>query len=194
MVDDNGGVREGLLLLAESVGFSAQAYATAEAFLEDYNVSQPGCLVLDVRMPGMGGLKLLEQMASSYHLPIIILSGHGDVPMTARAFKAGAVDFVEKPFHQQTLLECIRDAIRQDQQVRHRRSQVSEVTSRLATLTPREREILDWVVVSETTKSIAARLGLSPKTVDFHRVRIMQKMNATGAVDLVRMVLLVQGN
>lgn len=192
IVDDNPGVCEGLLLLTESVGLNARTYPSAEAFLESYDFKQPGCLILDIRMPGMDGLQLLEQELTSVHLPVIVLTAHGDVPMAARAFRAGAVNFLQKPFQEQILLETIQEAIERSMQAYCRRSRAASLAARLATLTVREREILDLVVSNETTKSIAMLLGLSPKTVDFHRVKIMQKMNATSAIDLVRMMLLCQ--
>ena len=191
VVDDHAGVREGLTILTESVGLKTEAFASAEEFLAAYQQDRPGCLVLDVRMPGMGGLDLLEVLsAHDIHLPVIILTGHGDVPMATKAFKSGAMDFVQKPFQEEELLGCIRKAIFYDQESRRSRCQTMTTRSKIATLTPRERQVMELMVGGATTKSIAVALQLSPKTIDFHRVRLMDKLGIDSVAELVRMSLL----
>ncbi|HXG08429.1 MAG TPA: response regulator [Gemmataceae bacterium] len=194
LVDDDLAVRDALRLLMESVSLPVQAYATAQEFLDTYDPSLPGCLVLDVRLPGMSGLELQEELnARKIYLPVIIITGHGDVPMAVRAMKAGAFDFLEKPFNDQELLDRIHQAIRRDLRRREREAQRDLIAARVALLTPREREVLNMTVAGKTNQMIAEELHISRKTLDIHRSKIMEKMQAQGVADLIRLALLVEG-
>lgn len=189
VVDDDAAVRGGLQQLLQTIGLNVQTYASADEFLASYRAGQPGCLVLDIRMPGMGGLDLQEQLAErGIQLPIIFLTGHGDVPAAVRALKAGAMDFLEKPFNSQVLLDLIQQAIRRDADTRTRDAQESEITRRLTTLTAREREVLDMMIVGKANKVIAMELDISERTVEFHRGKIMRKMRARSLAELINMV------
>lgn len=190
IIDDDNDMRSSLELLVRSVGLPAEAFASAEQFLKDYDSGRPGCLVLDVRMPGMGGLELLKHLElKGFHPPVIILTAHGDVPMAIRALTRGAFYFIEKPFNHEELLEQVRHAIARDALHRSERAQRGEVEARLSRLTLREREVLDRLVNGESNKVIARALGISDKTVEVHRKRIMQKMQADSVAELVRMTL-----
>ncbi len=190
VVDDDAAVRDSLSWLIKSVGLKVEAYASAQEFLEKYDPVRSGCLVLDVRMPGMSGLELQERLAADrIALPVIIITGHGDVPMAVRAVKAGAFDFIEKPFNDQVLLDRIQQALKKDVEVRKSAAKRAEVEKRLALLTPREREVLDMVVSGNPNKVIAAQLGISCRTVEIHRGRVMEKMQASSLSDLVRIGL-----
>ena len=172
--------------MIESVGVAVDEYPTACEFLDRYNPAQPGCLVLDVRMPGLSGLDLQEALAApQVKVPIIFLTAYGDVPMTARAMKAGAVDFIPKPFNEQTLLDAIRRAIEKDTQDRGEDAQRREVLQRVETLTPREREVCIAVAAGKSNKQAAAELGISEKTVKIHRAGVMRKMRADSLPELV---------
>lgn len=189
VVDDDAAVRGGLQQLLQTIGLNVQTYASADEFLASYRAGQPGCLVLDIRMPGMGGLDLQEQLAErGIQLPIIFLTGHGDVPAAVRALKAGAMDFLEKPFNSQVLLDLIQQAIRRDADTRTRDAQESEITRRLALLTVREREVLDMMIAGKANKVIAMELDISERTVEFHRGKIMRKMRARSLAELINMV------
>lgn len=189
VVDDHPGMRRSLCFLIRSAGLAAEPFASAEEFLGAYDPSRPGCLVLDLQMPGMDGLQLLERMAANGDSrPIIILTGYADVPTAVRAMKAGAVDFLQKPFKQQELIERVRQSVGLDAEWRRWKGETRDVLARLGTLTPREHEVLDFVVAGRSTKEIAASLGLSAKTVELHRRNIMHKMEARTSVDLVRKV------
>jgi two-component system response regulator FixJ len=191
VVDDDRAMRDSLRWLLESIGLSVRTYPTAADFLQEYDASQSGCLVLDVRMPGMSGLDLqAELMRRGGGLPTIVVTGHAEVPMAVRAVKAGAVDFIEKPFSDQLLLDRVRQALeidRQDREVRRRRE---EAQRRLGGLTAREREVLGLVVAGKANKEIAADLGLSPKTVEVHRAHVMTKMNVESLAELIRVAIL----
>ena len=190
IVDDDAAMRDALHTLLNSVGMKTALYASADEFLAGYRPAQPGCLVLDVRMPGMNGLELQNQLAEKgLDLPVIIITGHGDIPMAVQAMRAGAVDFLEKPFREQDLLYRLREAIERDARTRRERSDKAEVAARLASLTSREREILDQVVAGKHNKAIASELAISHKTVEFHRAKIMDKMEADSVAELVRIVL-----
>jgi FixJ family two-component response regulator len=193
VVDDDPDVRESLRWLFDSVGLAVEDFASSEAFLESYRSSRPGCLLLDVRMPGMDGLGLLERL-NRHHvwLPTIIVTGHGDIPMAVRAMKLGAVDFVQKPANHQRLLELVRNALRRDREFREQIGDPATVAERLASLTPREREVLDGLVKGESNKVIAFNLAVGIRTVETHRARIMEKMQASSIADLVRMTLFVR--
>lgn len=190
VVDDEPAMRESLRWLIESVGLVVETYATARDFLAGYTPTRPGCLVLDVRMPGMSGLDLQEALAArKVKIPTIIITGYAEVPMAVRAMKAGAVDFIEKPFSDQLLLDRIQQAIQADLRARNAHAQVAAVGARLATLTPREREVMDLVVAGRANREIAAKLGLSSKTVEVHRAHVMDKMKVDSLAELVRVVL-----
>ncbi len=193
VVDDDPDVRESLRWLFDSVGLAVEDFSTSEVFLESYRSSRPGCLLLDVRMPGMDGLALLERL-NEHHvwLPTVILTGHGDIPMAVRAMKLGAVDFVQKPANHQQLLERVKDALRRDGEFREQIGDPATVAERLASLTPREREVLDGLVRGQSNKVIAFNLDVGIRTVETHRARIMEKMQASSVADLVRMTLFVR--
>jgi RNA polymerase sigma factor (sigma-70 family) len=193
IVDDDQEVREAIQLLMESVGVTAVSFASAQAYLEQLDCDRPGCLILDVRMKGMSGLDLQERLAQEpLHPPIIIITGHGDVPMAVRAVKAGAVDFIEKPFNDQTLLDAVHRAFDQDARNRGQALRIADIQERLARLTPREREILDQVIGGKRNKVIAADLGISQSTVEAHRARVMEKLEARSLSDLMRMMMAIE--
>jgi two-component system, LuxR family, response regulator FixJ len=190
IVDDDQAMRKSLHWLIESVGLNVETFPSARRFLESYRPGRPGCLVLDMRMPGISGLDLQEKLAEQQiNLPVIIITGHGDVPMAVRAMKAGAIDFIEKPFNDQVLLDRIQSALEQDAELRSSQALRAEVAARLALLTPREREVMDMVVEGKPNKVIAAQLGVSAKTVEAHRAKVMEKMQARALADLIRMIL-----
>lgn len=190
VVDDDEDVRDSLRFLIESAKLLVRAFVSADEFLEAYEPDAPGCLVLDVRMPGMGGLELQQRLIDERALlPVIILTGHGDVPMSVRAMKAGAYQFLEKPSKDDELLEHIKAAIEHDEALRRRLAQVNETIKRMETLSPREKEIMEMVVAGKLNKMIATELNLAEKTVESHRANVMKKMEAGSVVDLVRMVL-----
>lgn len=190
VVDDDQAIRSSLKWLIESVGLKVEIYGTADEFMNNYYPGRAGCLLLDVRMPGMSGLELQEHFASNHiHIPIIIITGHGDVPMAVRAMKGGAIDFIEKPFNDELLLESIRGALTIDQRQREVQSQRARIATRLAHLTPREHEVMEMVTDGRSNKDIALTLGVSAKTVEAHRARVMEKMEAGSLAELVRMVI-----
>jgi RNA polymerase sigma factor (sigma-70 family) len=191
VVDDDPAMRNSLRWLIESVGLAVAAYATAEEFLERYDPRRPGCLVLDVRMPGMSGLDLQDDLAQRrITIPTIVITGHAEVAMAVRAVKAGAIDFIPKPFSDQLLLDRIRQALDQDRRDREARELESDVARRVSHLTQREREVMDLIVAGKANKEVAAELGLSPKTVEVHRAHVMEKMQVASLADLVRVALL----
>lgn len=191
VIDDDQGVREAISLLIESIGLAVEAYPSAQAYLDRFDAGRPGCLVLDVRMRGMSGLDLQQRLAAEpLHPPIIIVTGHGDVPMAVRAVQAGAVDFIEKPFNDQVLLDAVHRALQRDAEMRGQAMLLADIKERLQRLTPREREILDLIVAGRRNKVIAADLGISQSTVEAHRAKVMEKLEARSLSDLMRMVLL----
>jgi len=190
VVDDDAAVRDALKFLLRSVGHAAEAFASATDFLDAYRDDRPGCLVLDIRMPGMSGLELQEQLVQRRSiLPIIFITGHGDVPMAVEAMQAGAMDFIQKPFRDQDLLDRINQALEKDVKNREALGELNLIRERLASLTPREREVMDMVVHGKANKVIAGDLSLSQRTVEIHRARVMEKMQASSLAHLVRMVL-----
>ncbi len=190
IIDDDDEVRSALALLMESVGMPVETFESAQAFSQQFDPLRSGCLVLDVRMKGMSGLDLQEHLSKeAIYPPIIIITGHGDVPMAVRAVKAGAIDFIEKPFNDQILLDSIHRAIEQDAQRRGKAMQLAEIEKRLERLTPREREILNQVVSGKRNKTIAFDLEISQSTVEAHRSKVMEKMQARSLSDLMRMML-----
>lgn len=190
VVDDDIAICGAIGALLASVGLRAETYASAEEFLLACDPQRPGCLVLDVRMSGMGGLLLQERLAAQdVRIPIIFISGHADVAATVRAMKAHAFDFIEKPFNQQRLLDAVHAAIQWDARARKERAEITQVSARIASLTRREKEVLDLILEGHANKVIAARLGISHKTVETHRTHIMEKMKAGSLAALVRMIL-----
>jgi two-component system response regulator FixJ len=190
VVDDDPAVRHSLAWLIESVGLRVKTYPSAQSFLDAYDDDQHGCLVLDVRMPGMSGVDLQEQLVTmDVAIPVIFVTGHGDVPMAVRAMKRGALDFIEKPFNNQELLDRIHQAIQRDASQRKERAQRAELCARTASLTPREREVMDKVVAGKANKAMARELGVSVKTIEAHRARLMEKMRARSVSELVQIVL-----
>jgi RNA polymerase sigma factor (sigma-70 family) len=190
VVDDDKAVRDSLRWLLESVGHPVETYDSAREFLTAYNTNRSGCLVVDVRMPGMSGLELQELLASrEISIPIIIITGHGDVPMAVQAMKAGAVDFIEKPFNDQVLLDRIQFCLLEETKQRQDKENKAQLIERIEQLTPREREVLEGVVAGKLNKVIADELGISIKTVEIHRSRVMEKMSAGSLAELVAMCI-----
>jgi FixJ family two-component response regulator len=188
VVDDDPQVRESLALLMNSVGLNVEAYASAEEFLDRYRDAPgpPRCLVTDVRMPGLSGLGLQERLAAQgIKIPIIMITGYGNVPMAVQAMSAGACDFIEKPFSRQTLLMRVQEAIDRDAQHRTEQSYRSQVDAKLATLSQREREVMDLIVGGDNSKHIASKLAISEKTVAKHRAKVFQKMEVDSIAALV---------
>lgn len=190
LVDDDPAVRDSLSVLLEVEGFQVVAFESAETFLAAWTPGRRGGLLLDVRMPGMDGLELLERLHRlDPALPVVVMTGHGDVPLAVRAMKAGALDFVEKPLAQPTLLEAVRALLAHDAERESRRREEGAVRERLAGLTPREREVLEKLVAGQPNKVIAYELGISARTVEVHRGRVMEKTGARSLSHLVRMAL-----
>ena len=190
IVDDDEAVRNSLRLLVKSVGLTAAASVSAQEFLATYNPLQPGCLVLDVRMPGMSGLELQQRLnLLGAVIPVIFITGHGDVPMAVEAMQQGAFDFLQKPFRDQDLIDRIQRALEKDRANRAALGERSRIREQHETLTPREREVLALVASGKANKVMAAHLGLSQRTIEIHRARVMEKMGASSLAHLVRMVL-----
>ncbi len=188
VVDDDVSVRNGLKRLIRSVGLEVETFASAQEFLDHDHPDRPSCLVLDVRMPGLSGLDLQEELAAQgLEMSIIFVTGHGDVRMSVRAMKAGAVDFLEKPFDDQDLLDAIHGAIERDRQAREKHAEAADIRRRIESLTPREYEVFTLVITGMLNKQIAAELGASEKTIKVHRARVMQKMEVVSVAELVRL-------
>ncbi len=190
VIDDDAAIRDSLVMLLESAGHAARAHADAAGFLEALDPDQPGCVVADVRMPGMSGLELQAHLkASRIDLPVIIITGHGDVAMAVQALKDGASDFIEKPFDEDVLLRAVGDALDKGHRAFRERQALADIEARVAELTPREREVMDLVVRGLPNKAVAAELNISVRTVEIHRARVMEKMAAKSLSELVRMAL-----
>lgn len=190
VVDDDQAVRDSLALLVQSVGLEVETFAGAQDFLDAYRPERRGCLITDIRMPGMSGLDLQERLsADRYHIPVIVLTGFGDVPAAVRALKGGAIDFVEKPFNPQALLDLVHQAIAQDGELRERAARDSDRAERMALLTRREQDVMALVVAGKANKVIAMDLKISERTVELHRGRIMKKMRVRSLAELVQIVL-----
>ena len=190
VVDDDSGVRKSLRRLTETVNLPFQAYGTAKEFLEAYDPALPGCLVLDVRMPGMSGLELQKQLAAKgVAIPIIIITGHGDIATAVDAMQRGAVDFMEKPVSPQVLLDRIQQALVQDRERRRDEAEHDDLATRLASLTARERQVADLAITGLTNKQIAAQLGVSSQAIDAHRTKAMGKMHTRSVPELLRLML-----
>jgi FixJ family two-component response regulator len=190
VVDDDSSVRKALKMLVRSIGLEAETYGSAKDFLEGFDPRRPGCLVLDVRMPGMSGLELQERLEAMHAaVPIIFITAHGDVPMAVEAMKAGAVDFLQKPFRDQDLIDRIQRALEHDRMSRQVTVEREEIEKRLASLTPREHEVMEKVVAGSPNKAIASDLDLSERTVEIHRARVMTKMEADSLPHLVQLVM-----
>jgi FixJ family two-component response regulator len=188
VVDDDPSVRRAIKRLVESVGLQVEAWGSAHEFLRNQRPDAAGCLVLDVRLPGKSGLDLQRELTeANIHIPIIFITAHGDVPMTVRAMKAGAVEFLTKPFRDQDLLDAIQHALQRDNARRAQEEEAARLQEHMASLTRRERELLPWVVSGLLNKQIADAIGSSEATVKVHRGQIMRKMGASSIVDLVRM-------
>jgi two-component system, LuxR family, response regulator FixJ len=193
VIDDDAGVRDGLSFLLRTAGFAVGTYASAATFLAVLPMSGPGCVLTDVYMPDMDGLSLQRRLAEiGCRLPVIIMTGQGDVPRAVEALKAGAADFLQKPFDDDLLLHAVRAAMAASIRTSDQVAEAAEFVARLANLTPREREVLDQLVTGQPNKVIGYKLGTSPRTVEVHRARVMQKMAASNLATLVRMSITIQ--
>lgn len=190
VVDDDASVRDSLAVLLESAGYAVRAYDSAAALLQAALQNPVGCVLTDIQMPELNGLELQRRMAElGIPLPVIVMTGHGDVPIAVEALKAGATDFLEKPFDDTQLLAAVASAIAISQRTSQEAAEVADIAARLATLTPREREVLERLVAGHPNKTIAYDLGSSPRTVEVHRARVMEKMGARSLPELVRMTI-----
>jgi FixJ family two-component response regulator len=188
IIDDDRGMRQAIQDLVESVGLHAESFATGEEFLKRKRTDEPSCLVLDVRLPQMSGLDFQRRLAETgIQIPIIFITAHGDVPMSVRALKSGAVEFLTKPFRDQDLLDAIQQALQADRAARKQQAEIQDLNERYRALTAREREVMTLVVSGMLNKQIASEIGASEATVKIHRGHVMQKMQAGSVVELVRM-------
>ena len=190
IIDDDAVVRDSLRALIESAGFQVIDYESAASFLAEVSQVTLGCLITDIRMPGMDGLALQQELIKrKFQMPVIVITGHGDVPLAVRAMKAGALDFIEKPFDDEVLLSSVRRGIEREQKTQEQASLAGVATENLGALTARERQVLDLLIVGHANKVIAHELDISPRTVEVHRGRVMEKMGARNLSDLVRSAL-----
>lgn len=189
IVDDDAAIRDSLRMMLEMAGYTVRDFASAQAFLSEADL-QGGCLIVDVRMPGMGGLELQEELTRrKVAISVIVVTGHGDVPLAVRAMRAGAIDFVEKPFDQERMLQSVADALAAGQRAQTRAAEAQAARDLISQLTPREREILDQLVKGHANKVVAHQLGISPRTVEIHRASIMEKLHARNLSNVVRTAL-----
>jgi FixJ family two-component response regulator len=190
VVDDDESIRTLWRWLMESNGIAVRTFATAAEFIESYRNGDAGCLVLDLKLPGMSGLELQEYLnRKDIEIPIVFVTGHGDVPAAVSAIKGGAIDFIQKPFSHREVLSIIEKAFQRDAEIRERRTRRSRIAGRLATLTEREQEVLQRVIEGKPNKIIAADLDISMKTVEFHRAKVMEKMGVTSVAELVQFAM-----
>ena len=190
VVDDDSGVRNAMRALLKSVGLNSLLFSSAQEFLAAYDPQQPGCLLLDIRMPGMSGMDLQQELnLRGAVVPVIFMSGHADIPMAVEAMQHGAFDFLQKPFRDQDLLDRIQRAIAKDTERRLALGERSRIKTHLESLTDREREVLELLTKGKQNKQIAQELGVSPRTIEIHRARVMEKMDAQSVAELVRMML-----
>lgn len=193
IVDDDAAVRDSLAVLLSTAGLKVETYGSGEEFLRSWDPAQAGCLVLDIRMPGISGLDLLERLNESRsRIPVVVITGHGDVKIAVKAMKLGALDFIEKPFKYEAIMGSINDALRREDQDRSRDAQVDSYLKRLALLTERERQIYGYMVQGDPNKVIAARLEISPRTVEIHRAHVMEKLQVRNLSQLVKLSILTE--
>lgn len=195
VVDDDKAARDSLSWLISSVGLHVETFDSAQAFLDAYDTSRSGCLLVDVRMPGMSGLDLQKRLAENPHcLPVIVVTGHGDVQMAVRAMKDGAFDFIEKPYNDQVMIDLVQKAVQECERRRTEATGVQEVRALADALTPREREVMDMIVAGNTNKQIAYGLDIREKTVEAHRAKVMDKLQAASLADLLRKVMILNAD
>ena len=188
VIDDDPSVRNSLKRLIQSIGFQVKTFDSAQAFLEQGSGDKAGCLILDVRMPGMSGIELQKQLTNAgWRIPIIFITGHGNISMSVRAMKSGAIDFIEKPFEDQTLLDAVNRSLKKDRQTKLEQAKIKDIQRKVDSLTQREREVFLLITDGKLNKQIAFELGTTERTIKAHRARIMQKMKAESFADLVRM-------
>ena len=188
IVDDDASVRKGLARLLDSLGFKTETFASADEFLKRERYEGIGCIVLDVRMPGLSGMDLQEELSKAdYIMPIIFITGHGDIPMSVKAMKKGAVDFLPKPFDEHELIDALKKAIARDKAAKAERSETRGILEHIARLTPREFETLQYLITGMLNKQIGCKLGIAEKTVKIHRARVFEKLGANSVAELVRM-------
>lgn len=193
IIEDDDAVRDSLQMVLESIGHETQAFASADSFLSAYNQDMAGCIVLDIRMPGMNGMELQRKLNEfNSILPIIVVTGHGDVPMAVEAMQQGAIDFIQKPYREQELLDRINKAMELDEANRDSLQQRQIIMGKMAELTPREQDVMKLMVEGKANKVIAADLDISQRTVEIHRARVMDKLSANSLAHLVRMFLAVE--
>lgn len=192
IVDDDKAIRDSLSLLMKSIGFESRSYNSAEMFLEQAELDAPGCLVVDIRMQGMSGLELQKLLnEKGINLPVIIITGHGDVPMAVQAMQAGAVDFLEKPYDNDILVTRIKQCLSDVTKIQDKSRIIAEANARLSRLTPREREVMNLLVAGKHNKIIAKELNISVRTAEAHRAKVMKKLHAESLSDIVRLALVV---
>lgn len=193
LIDDDEGVRHSLAFLLTTSGFAVRVYASAQAFLDGSDSAQPGCVITDIRMPGLDGLELLRALNSrGAAFPVVVMTGHGDVPIAVEAMKAGAVDFLEKPFGDDVLLNAVRSAVERQARDSERDAEVRAARAKLELLSARERDVLERLIAGLPNKSIANEIGISPRTVEVHRAHVMSKMGVGSLSELVRLVVMTR--
>ena len=190
IVDDDEAMRKSLAFMLSTAGLPVRVYDSAASFLASLATAQDGCLITDIRMPEMTGIELLQKLqAKRVRLPVIVITGHGDIPLAVEAMKSGAVDFIEKPFAAETILRAVRAAEHCAAKLDHKSEEVGQIASRLASLSDRERQVLDGLIAGNANKTIAHELGISPRTVEVYRANLMAKMQAKSLSELIRMTL-----